>query len=147
MICIHSLFTTFKKIHRIETRTNENDILFVKGFGKTELDVEGLTKEIPSVLHSLKRNVLSLDHLFKQGSEVIMKGTSCRIKEIFPSKVQKGDEAIEEEEEEKVEDYSDVEKETEYLQQYFELTSQEPSNSKRNEGKIEIPSKVTSIDD
>ncbi|KAI3799856.1 hypothetical protein L1987_35161 [Smallanthus sonchifolius] len=90
------------------------------------------------------------DHLLKQGYEVVMEGTKCRIKEILLSDKQNGKEELEEEEA-KVEEDSDVEKETEYLQQYFEQldisSNKEAPHTKRNEYKIEIPSKVSSIDE
>ncbi|KAJ0851529.1 putative transcription factor interactor and regulator CCHC(Zn) family [Helianthus annuus] len=76
-----NVFKRIKHMVGVETRSGENNFLFIRGIGAVELKSGNDMLRMQSVFYSpeLDRNVLSLDQLTLQGFTVRKSGDTCKI--------------------------------------------------------------------
>ncbi|KAF5791567.1 putative transcription factor interactor and regulator CCHC(Zn) family [Helianthus annuus] len=84
-----NVFKRIKHMIGVETRSGENNFLFIRGVGAVEMKSGNDTLRIQSVFYSpeLDRNVLSLDQLTLQGFMIRRSGDTCKIFPMFSSLV------------------------------------------------------------
>ncbi|KAJ0672864.1 putative transcription factor & chromatin remodeling ARID family [Helianthus annuus] len=78
----------FKRIRNscgVETRTGEDECLFIRGLGDVEIQRGSETMQIQSVFYTpkLNRNMLSMDQLVLQGYTIKIDGEKCQIHPMF----------------------------------------------------------------
>ncbi|KAJ0667270.1 putative transcription factor interactor and regulator CCHC(Zn) family [Helianthus annuus] len=80
-----NVFKRIKHLIGVDTKTGENDFLFIRGIGNVDIKSNNETVRIQSVLYTpeLNRNVLSMNQLTLQGFTVKKSGDTCRIFPMF----------------------------------------------------------------
>ncbi|KAJ0853686.1 putative transcription factor interactor and regulator CCHC(Zn) family [Helianthus annuus] len=84
-----NVFKRIKHMVGVETKTGEDNFLFIRGVGVVEVKSGNESLRIQSVFYTpeLDRNVLSLDQLVLQGYTVKMNGEKCKIYSMFSALV------------------------------------------------------------
>ncbi|KAJ0809590.1 putative transcription factor interactor and regulator CCHC(Zn) family [Helianthus annuus] len=84
-----NVFKRIKHMIGVETKSGENNFLFIRGIGAVEMKSGNDMLRIQSVFYSpeLDRNVLSLDQLTLQGFTVRKSGDTCKIFPMFSAPV------------------------------------------------------------
>ncbi|KAF5759369.1 putative transcription factor interactor and regulator CCHC(Zn) family [Helianthus annuus] len=82
-----NVFKRIKHLIGVDTKTGENDFLFIRGIGNVEVKSNNEKLKIQSVFYTpeLDRNVLSMNQLTLQGFTVKKSGDTCRIYPMFSS--------------------------------------------------------------
>ncbi|KAJ0694559.1 putative transcription factor & chromatin remodeling ARID family [Helianthus annuus] len=137
-----NVFKRIKHMVGVETKTGEDNFLFIRGVGAVEVKSGNESLRIQSVFYTpeLDRNVLSMDQLVLQGCTVKINGERCKIYPMFSASVSNTmnevtgltkEEEIGMKEKQRVINHSSTNKEykADYLNSYFEtlhLSSLEP---------------------
>ncbi|KAJ0721563.1 putative transcription factor interactor and regulator CCHC(Zn) family [Helianthus annuus] len=84
-----NVFKRIKHLIGVDSKTGENDFLFIRGIGNVDVKSNNETVKIQSVFYTpeLNRNVLSMNQLTLQGFTVKKSGDTCRIYPMFSTPV------------------------------------------------------------
>ncbi|KAJ0923511.1 putative transcription factor interactor and regulator CCHC(Zn) family [Helianthus annuus] len=84
-----NVFKRIKHSIGVDSKTGENDFLFIRGIGNVDVKSNNETVKIQSVFYTpeLNRNVLSMNQLTLQGFTVKKSGDTCRIYPMFSTPV------------------------------------------------------------